>query len=240
MPISKTANAVALAAAFCFGTGCLAPMAQARSFTPLPGPALSNIVVQDGAITITGPKGYCLDPTATQERADGVFVMLGDCTRLFRQSRVAPEHPAVLTALVSAPSSEPQSPSAAELERYFRSGDGRAALSVDNRAETVEIQRSDARDGILLLLTRDSSAGRSDGLADTSWRAIFALGNRLVSLSVTAHVEEPIELGQSRALLDDFIAAVLKANPAPPEPISAPVASAEETLPEPQEVSSTP
>lgn len=217
MPISKTRNAVALAAAFCFGPGALVPAAQARSFTPLPGPPVTQVSVQDGAITITGPAGYCLDSSATRERSDGVFVMLGNCTRLYRHAQQSPEISAVLTALVSAPSDAPQSPSPDALERYFRSEDGRAALSVDNRAETVEIQEGHAQDGVLLLQLRDSSTERPAGLSDSTWRAVFALGNRLVSLAVTAHVEEPIDTEQSRQLLNSFIAAMQAANPSPPE-----------------------
>lgn len=212
MPISDGSGGVALAAALwlagCSGNTALV----SRSFTPLTGPPVTALDVQDDALTITGPSGYCIDSTATRDRADGVFVMLGDCARLYSDTTESPEVSAVLTALISGSSDIEQLPSPAQLERYFRSEDGRAAVSVDGLAETVEILRTDIADETVFVLMRDSSAERPEGLSDTSWRAAFSLRDRLVSLAVTSHLEEPLPEGTVRGLLEDFVQSMLTAN----------------------------
>lgn len=213
MPISDAGVCAALAAALGLaGCGDGPPGPVSRSFTPLTGPPVTHLMVQDDAVTIKGPAGYCIDRTATRDRADGVFVMLGDCTRLYNTGSESPDASAVLTALVSGPSDQVQRPSPAQLERFFRSEDGRAALSLDGDAATVIIDQTRIVDDVLIFLMRDASSARPEGLSDRSWRAVLTLRDRLVSLAVTPHLEEPLPDDDGRQLLDAFIAAMLATN----------------------------
>lgn len=213
MPISDAGGAAALAAMFGLsGCGGDAALLVARSFTPLDGPAVEALAVQGDAVTIAGPPGYCIDASATRDRPDGVFVMLGDCARLYRDVTDSPEVSAVLTALVSPPSDLPQRPSPAQLERFFRSDDGRRVLSFAQDEATVTVEQTRIAGDTLLFLLRDTSDARPDGLSELSWRAVLTLRDRLVSLAVTGHVEEPLADGEARALLDDFLSAMRAAN----------------------------
>ncbi|MEM8959803.1 MAG: hypothetical protein AAGC86_18565 [Pseudomonadota bacterium] len=208
----KTA-AAGLAVSLCLA-GCAgnAPALVSRSFTPLTGPPVTYLLVQDDAVTIKGPPGYCIDATSTRDRSDGVFVMLGDCARLYSSGTESPEISAVLTALVSGPSDQEQRPSPAQLERFFRSEAGRAALSLDGDAATVAIDQTRVAGDALLFLMRDASDARPEGLSDRSWRAVLTLRNRLVSLAVTAHLEEPLEDRDARRLLEQFVTSMRDAN----------------------------
>lgn len=168
--------------------------------------------VSGNGVTVVGPEGYCVDPASSAERPSGSFVMLGSCATL-RGTGEGPGKPAVLTALVSPPSDPPLVPSVAELERFFRSDAGRAALAHDGKAGNVTLLKIEARDPVLFLKLRDRSAARPAELSDRSWRAIFPLRDRLVALSVAGHDDLPVGDADMRRTLDRFVAALRAANP---------------------------
>ncbi|WP_424990330.1 hypothetical protein [Fluviibacterium sp. S390] len=177
------------------------------------GPVTALRVAQN-SVTVVGPSGYCIDKSGSRDRERGSFVLLGSCATLNGEPE-GPTAPGVLTALVSPETDQPQAPTAAQLERFLRSTSGRAALSHDNRADTVTLLDI-RRDGdVLLLKVRDRSTGRPDDLQDTSWRAVLAMKNRLVALSVHSHEAVPMTDAQMRRTLDRFLAAMRAANAAP-------------------------
>ena len=178
----------------------------------LDGTAVQAVRVSGNGVTVVGPQGYCVDPGSSRERATGSFVMLGSCATLHGAGS-GPPRPAVLTALVSPPSDPPLVPSVAELERFFRSDAGLAALAHDGDPDSVTLLRIDARDPILFLKLRDSSTDRPADLSDGSWRAIFPLRDRLVALSVAGHADLPVGDAELRRTLDRFVAALRAANP---------------------------
>ncbi|TDL89221.1 hypothetical protein [Meridianimarinicoccus aquatilis] len=189
--------------------GCL-PTGDSLAFRSGPDP-VQAVRVSGNDVTIVGPKGYCVDPTSSRERTEGAFVMLGSCATL-RGEGEGPGKPAVLTALVSPRSDPPLVPDPAQLERFFRSEAGQAALAQDGRAASVTLLKF-AEDGpVLYLKLRDRSEGRPTDLSDVAWRAIFPLKERLVALSVTGHDDLPVADTDMRKTLDRFVAAVMSAN----------------------------
>lgn len=190
-------------------SGCLP---QPGSLALLGGAPVQAVRVSDNGVTVVGPDGYCVDPVSSRERAAGSFVILGSCATL-NGTGAGPGKPAVLTALVSPPSDPPLVPSVADLERFFRSDAGRAALAHDGAAASVTLLRIDARDPVLFLKLRDTSADRPADLSDRSWRAIFPLRGRLVALSVAGHDDLPVGDADMRRTLDRFVAALRAANP---------------------------
>lgn len=177
------------------------------------GPVTAIRVAQN-SVTVAGPSGYCIDKSGSRDRAAGSFVLLGSCATLNGEP-VGPDSPAVLTALVSPEDDQPKAPTAAQLERFFRSDAGRAALSHDNEAGKVTLLDI-RRDGdVLFLKVRDRSASRPADLRDTSWRAVMGMKGRLVALSVHSHDALPMPEDQMRRTLTQFLAAMRAANPAP-------------------------
>ncbi|PWR02784.1 hypothetical protein DKT77_09395 [Meridianimarinicoccus roseus] len=220
MPISDRPSvrpaAVARWAAFGLAglalSGCLPP---GGSLAFRQGSAAVHAVrVSDNDVTIAGPKGYCVDPTSSRERPAGSFVMLGSCATL-RGAGEGPGKPAVLTALVSPRSDPPLVPDPAQLERFFRSDAGHAALAHDGNADSVTLLSIVAEGPVLYLKLRDRSTGRPADLSDVAWRAIFPLADRLVALSVTGHDDLPVADTDMRRTLDRFVAAVMAANAGP-------------------------
>ncbi|MGS4945325.1 hypothetical protein ACVDG3_07585 [Meridianimarinicoccus sp. RP-17] len=190
-------------------SGCLP---QPGSLAFLGVAPVQAVRVSGNGVTVVGPEGYCVDPGSSAERPAGSFVMLGSCATL-RGTGEGPGRPAVLTALVSPPSDPPLVPTVAELERFFRSTAGQAALAHDGNADSVTLLEIEARDPILFLKLRDSSAARPAELSDRSWRAIFPLRDRLVALSVAGHDDLPVNDADMRRTLDRFVAALRAANP---------------------------
>lgn len=174
------------------------------------GPVTAIRVAQN-SVTVAGPAGYCIDKSGSRDRATGSFVLLGSCATLNGEPE-GPDTPAVLTALVSPEDDQPQAPTAAQLERFFRSDAGRAALSHDNEASKVTLLDI-RRDGdVLFLKVRDRSAGRPADLRDTSWRAVMGMKGRLVALSVHSHDALPMGEDQMHRTLTRFLAAMRAAN----------------------------
>jgi hypothetical protein len=198
-----------LAVATALLSGCLMDPGS-LAFVTGPDP-VSAVRVSNSDVTIVGPEGYCVDPGSSRDRAAGSFVMLGSCETL-RGTGDGPGRPAVLTALVSPESDPPLVPDPAQLERFFRSQAGQAALAHDGRADSITLLRFDREGPVLFLKIRDRSADRPAPLSDISWRAVFPMKDRLVALSVTGHDDLPVEDTDMRRVLNRFLAAVLAAN----------------------------
>ena len=173
-------------------------------------PALRAIRVARNDVVIAGPKGYCVDARATREAGAGAFVLLAGCAAL--DGGAPGGRKAVLTASVSPEGLPGRSPGPAELESFFRSTEGRAALAQDGRAESLALGRVESRGGVLFLRLKDASRGRPDELGDDTWRAVFALNDRIVSLSASSLAAAPLGDTELRRTLDRFVAEVKAAN----------------------------
>ncbi|ABD52980.1 hypothetical protein [Jannaschia sp. CCS1] len=174
-----------------------------------------EVQVTADAVTITGPRGFCVDPTAVRNTDDTGFVLLGNCAAISGSARAGqPDVPAVLTAAVSAPSSGGGLTANLDaLETFFQSDDGRALLSRSGDASTVQILDTRRQAGMFLLHARDSSAGEVVGVASDYWRAYLDVGTRLATLSVLALEDAEVSNAQVLSTLTQFATAVQAANP---------------------------
>lgn len=212
-PISDTLRATVLGTVAVL-SGCAGSPDVAGQSVGMRGRVVAALRVSDREVVIQGPPGYCIDRRTTQDKPSGSFVMLGNCAVLREQGRT-PEVPGVLTALVSPRANIPLKPTPSQLLTFFRSARGHAALSFDDTPSSVTILASRIDGDVLYLRVRDESAGRPAGLSDLSWRAIFPLADRIVSLSSTAHLDRPISDEAARDLLHRFVETMKKANPDP-------------------------
>lgn len=196
--------ALALALAGCVGTG-------------LGGGGTHALAVAGGAVTVTGPQGYCVDRSASRDSASGAFVLLGSCASL-TGSRAAgqPQRPAILTASVGPPSAEGTDVAAAlpALAEFFQSTAGRAALSRTGEAGSVAVDRVSISDGVLYLHLSDRALASGQAVEAGYWRALTAIRGRIVTLAVLSPVSGPLGAAEQRAALDQFVARMRAANPA--------------------------
>jgi len=208
MPISDRAGAAPVLLAVLALSACLptADLLGSASFL-----APQALRVSGDEVTIVGPDGYCVDRETARDRRAGSAVILADCG-ILRGRAAGRDNPAVLTALVSAGVDLPQQPSAAQLERFFRSRAGQAALAHDGTAASVTLLEIAPEGETLYLKLRDRSESRPDDLEDITWRAVFALDDRLVALSVSSHSDRPVGDLTMRRTLEAFVEAVRAAN----------------------------
>lgn len=175
--------------------------------------APQKITVADRSVIVAGPPGYCIDTAATRDSTTGAFVLLGSCASIAGNPNArTPTAPALLTASISPVSPALATASSIQLESFFRSASGRAALARDGRAGSVRILKIQQQGGALYIKARDISAKSDGGLVREYWRGIFDLGDRLVTVSVIGFADRPLSDLASLATLDAFAARIRAEN----------------------------
>ena len=169
--------------------------------------APSRIELPDGMI-VAGANGWCVDPDVSRARGDTAVVVLGSCAAIGQNALAPrPDVPGVVT--VSVEQGSTGAPSPAELEDFFVSDQGRAALARDGQSESVDILQSYASEDRFVIHTEDRSA--LPNASPLTWRALFGLDGRFVSVSLYSSQEQPIEpedgLATLEAQVDELIAA---------------------------------
>lgn len=188
----------------------------------LPGGAEAplSVAVADGSVVVGGPRGFCIDPEGSRTGGPGAFVLLGSCASIAGLPFLPhPPVTAVLTATVSVGSEGGTiAGSEAELAAYFRSPEGRAALSRTNDADRVAVISAGVVDEVFVLHARavpPKPGTPRSGPAEPpdTWRALIDLNGRIVTLSVLALPDKPIAEADGSALLGQFVARVRKLSP---------------------------
>lgn len=156
---------------------------------------------------VSGPEGYCVEQRASRESAEGDFVLLASCAALTGREGGA-SAPAILTASVSGePGGRGPMPEAFPiLADFFRTDQGRAALSRSGRVGDVEVLRSYSRGDALYLKLRDRSPASGVPVEPDYWRAILGLGGRIVTLSVLSARQRPMTDATRQNTLQAFVA----------------------------------
>ncbi len=182
--------------------------------TTATAPAPEKVRVSGKDVVIAGPHGFCVDPTETKDSANSAFVLLGSCAAISNTShRPNPDIPAILMATVSRKSaSAPIASSTATLARFFKSDAGRAALSRDGKAETVEVIETLGRNDVFYIHARDSSTGTLAGAGDEYWRGLFNVKGRIVSVSVVWLEDHPISTAAGFETLGEFANRIKREN----------------------------
>lgn len=195
----------------------------------LPKAAPEQVSVSGKEVVIAGPHGFCVDPTETKDKVKSAFVLLGSCAAISNVPiKPRPEIPAILMATVSAKTdSAPIATSMDALSRFFESDAGRAALSRDGKAETVEVIETLGRGGAFYIHARDSSTDTLTGAGAEYWRALFNVKGRIISASVVGLEKHPISTTEGFDTLGAFADRIktLNAQPAPPPEESKPMLS---------------
>lgn len=180
------------------------------------GAAPASAVVAGGELTLSAPKGFCVDKAASRSGKEGSFILFGSCAALEKSAKAArPKLPAILTA-----SAAPGSATAAEfassfpsMAKFLASDTGRAALSRSGKARTVKVRQIIAVKDVLYLSATDTSKGTAgEHFQPDYWRALFVVKGQIVTLSVLALDDQPVGSAEQRALLEKFVARVKAVN----------------------------
>lgn len=154
-----------------------------------------SVTVLDGAVRITGPKGYCPDTETLHSADDSAVVLLGRC---FAES----ETPAALVSVTVGQAGTGQPSDGAELAAFFASDTGRATLSQRGRSGDIEVLTALSSKGVFLIQVQDRNQ-------PPYWRAMTALAGRMVSVRVNGPELSPPE---GRALVEATVRALRRAN----------------------------
>ncbi len=211
-------------------------------------PAPTQVAVTTDRLVVAGPQGYCVDPTATRDRGETAFVMMGNCAAISNSRRaVQPEVNAVLTASVSeASDGRSLRESIPGLDQFFRSEQGLTLLSRDQDPATVTVIDSFHQGDVYFLHARDTGQGTVDGVGDEYWRAYMDVGPRIATLSVLGLEGQSLSDEASLQVLRGFVTAVDTANApgapqtADPLPITTPDQGVPVTVTRPSDPTGTP
>lgn len=198
---------------------------------------VKQVTVTTDQVVVTGPSGFCVDPTSSRTTDTLPFVMLGSCSAIARNSdEPEPAHKALLTASIGAPASGYTLLQSSEqiLTEFFDSDEGRRTLSRSGDPESVQVLDSYVREGIYFLNTKDSSKGTIPEVSQEEWRAYLDVSGRLVSLAVLGFSDAPWGTEDGRRLIKEFSTLIKQksaggfgtaapATPATPTPAAAPV-----------------
>ena len=180
------------------------------------GAPVQRLAVQDGAVVVAGPAGYCIDRGGSRNSAESSFVLLLPCPTLSGAAGTrAPATAAVLTASILSGTLDDGQVAAVlpGLAAFFRSEPGRAALSRTGKADTVEVAEVAEREGVMYLRASDTSRPAGPRVEPEYWRAVLSIRGRLVTLSVLGMSDRPIGAREKRQLLAAFVQSLEAANP---------------------------
>lgn len=152
-------------------------------------PAVARVA--GGQIQVAGPKGYCIDRSATRDTAQGAFVVLARCDAL-GGGGARPALPALLTVSVTRrAAADGGLPPLALMSAFAGSKDGRALFSRNGDPKTIKIIETRVRGDVFLMQARDLGV-KNTAFSPEHWRAIFNVKGFLVSARVNAFAKRPI------------------------------------------------
>jgi hypothetical protein len=164
--MSTWTSSAALAGAFALAGCALSPS----------GSPPREVVVARGAIAVSAPPGYCVDPAALRDAEDGSFVLMASCASLDPRAEGPAALPAILTVTVSAADPELEPPRAAELAQATPV----PAIATVQRGALALAHFAEGGDSIL------------PGGDPRHWRGATGAGGRVIGLALYAPEGSPL------------------------------------------------
>ena len=185
----------------------------------LDGRGIRTLAVLDGAVSVRGPDGSCVDQQSS--RAGSGFAVLAGCA-LVSDATVMPVHEALITVQIGSQGSAAVTGAEAELAALLRTAQGAALLSDSSDAGSVQVDRVDRADGVVVVRLSDAAPAQVQGLERREWRAFLDIRGRLTTISLRGFDRAPLPAEQGLRLLSQAIGALRAAN----APVNAPVNAA--------------
>lgn len=183
--------------AMCLVT-CL-PLAACLDPTPS-GPAaqdaLRAVSFYDGAVTVAGPRGYCIDRSSVKSNAGGRFAILAGCESLTGRAGIAVD-PAMMTVAVL-----PRAGAAAPPDAAAMAG----VLGAD------AVRLIEERDDITLVQVAEGGEAVLPGGDPVHWRASMVINGHMLGLAAYGPRGGAIAGARGREVLGDLAAALRAAS----------------------------
>lgn len=149
-----------------------------------------------GAITVTGPDGYCIDPTTLSSTSRGGFAAIASCNIMSGGQDGPIVEPALMTVTVSP-------------------ANGAAPTPAD-LAEALGTTLLQDRELSGLAVGQMASGGETafDGSDPRHWRGAFVIGRHLIGVTLYAPQDSPM-LGAQGAAFLNTVSSAIRANAVP-------------------------
>lgn len=171
--------------------GCLAAPAEKKP------QAMAAVAFHEGAVVVTGPRGYCVDAASVRRGASGNFALLASCLSLGQTGGVYAD-PAVMTVSVLPRAASAQAPDAQAMARALAPAKVRVAQEQDG-LEVVQVMQGG--DAVL------------PGGDPVHWRAGMIVNGHLVGLAVYGPAGQGVAGRDGEALLRAMARAIRAASP---------------------------
>lgn len=180
----------------------------------LDGRGVRTLSLLDGAVSVRGPDGYCVDQQSS--RPSSGFAVLAGCA-LVSDAAMMPSLEGLITVQIGSANSASVSGSEAELAGILRASQGAQLLSAAGDGASVEVARVDRAEGVVVVRFSDATPAPMPGLEPLEWRAFLDIRGRLATISLRGFDRAPIPAEQGLRLLSQAIGALRAANaPVPP------------------------
>lgn len=181
----------------------------------MPGGGVERLVILQGAVTVEGPEGYCVD-TGLSRPGRG-FAALANCA-IISDIALAPGIDGFITVQVGEAGTAGVTGAETTLAALLQSPDGAALLAGDNDPATIVMDTVESSAGLVIVHFTDTGAPLSPGLEQLEWRAFLDLGDRLTTIGVRGFARDPLSRADGLRLLNRAVFSLRAANSAESAP----------------------
>lgn len=172
-------------------------------------PPETSISVIDGAITVVGPEGFCIDSRSSAPTTG--FAVMAPCSVL---QGIPSERHAVGTVQVGDAETASINTDPSALASFLLSDDGRGLLSATGDVDDLRVT---AADNMVVATFEDSGTPPLDGLTTQEARAFLDVNGRLVTIAFRSIRAQPLALDTISQLVEVTAEAMRSANATAPE-----------------------
>lgn len=164
-----------------------------------PDEVSASAMLFQGAVEVSAPDGYCIDPSASRLRAG--FVVMAACARVGSEADTLPRPDALLTVQIGATGTALVAGNEPVLAALLESPAGSDLLAATATPQSVQVLETRQTDGLVLVeLERGTSAGLAGG-GSPDWRGFLDLGTRSAVVSLWAFDEKSLSSTEARSLI---------------------------------------
>ena len=190
-------------------TGCLElPVQVSRDGADDAEPNAKTVSVSGQDVTLGDAAGYCINDRQSRYTAAGAFVVMAPCSD---SDEAMPTRGLVLiNVLASQPLQDALKTD--KMDAFFRSDEGRMALSAKGKASDVEILGTMGSKGSYVVHSRDAAGPVIPDTSDEQWRLFMVVADRLVSISMVNFTDAPMPDGEIFTQLEGIARAIRALN----------------------------
>ena len=152
-----------------------------------------------GDVRVRGPEGYCIDQGASNARRG--FAVLVGCALLSDDAAVMPSLDGLITVQFGDEGTASVVGNEETFAGFLRSDAGRAVLSRDGGATSIEDVSTITDAGVVLARFDDTSGPAFSGTSGAQWRGFADVNGRLATVSVLSFDRAALSRGEGERLL---------------------------------------